>query len=153
MDRSAASRPRGGIHAADVGIEEILGIDGVAPDVGVEVQAAGGEAADLQDGEHGQGGLVVAVGELVGVPAVAGVAAVGVHGAEQAHGGGGLQLVLEVVAGQLGVVGLYVHAEVLVQAVGVQEAGHRFHVEVVLVLGGLRRLGFDVYPRTTGLSG
>jgi len=99
MDLCAASRPRGGIHAADVGFEEVGGIHGIAPNFCVEVETAGSEAADFQDGEHGQGGLVDAVGELVGVPAVAGVAAVGVYGAEHAHGSGGLQLVLEVVAG------------------------------------------------------
>jgi len=51
----------------------------------------GANAAHLEDGEHGEGGFVEAVGELVGVPAVAGVAAVGVDGAEEAHGGGGFQ--------------------------------------------------------------
>ena len=67
-----------------------------------------------------------------------------VHGAEEAQGGGGFQFVVEVVAGQLGVVGLDVHAEVLVQAVVAQEAGNGLHIKVVLVLGGLHGLGLDV---------
>jgi hypothetical protein len=56
---------------------------------------------------------------------------------------GHLDLVLEGVAGQRGVVGLDVELEMLFQPVGAQEGDAARHVEIVLVLGRLLRLGLD----------
>jgi hypothetical protein len=58
-------------------------------------------------------------------------------------GGGDLDLVLEGVAGEGGVVGLDVELEVLFEAVGAEEGDAAGDVEVVLVLGRLLRLGLD----------
>ena len=38
-----------GVHAADVGVEQVDRLEALAADLGVEVQPAGGEAAVLQD--------------------------------------------------------------------------------------------------------
>ena len=46
-------------------------------------------------------------------------------------------------AGKGGMVHFDVHLEVLVEVVGLQEADHGLGVDIVLVLGGLHRLGFD----------
>jgi hypothetical protein len=57
--------------------------------------------------------------------------------------GGDLDLVLEGVAGERGVVGLDVELEVLLEAVGAEEGDAAGDIEVVLVLRGLLRLGLD----------
>ena len=101
-----------GVHAADVGVEEVLGVGGLAADLGVEVQAACGEAPGLDDQVHGEGGVVEVGGELVGVPAQEQVAAVGVHGAEEVVCDGVGEFVVEGVAGEGGVVGFEVEFEV-----------------------------------------
>src|SRR5699024_4262654 len=44
--------PGEGIHPADVGVEEIDRFEALAADLGVEVNAAGGEAFHAQDAEH-----------------------------------------------------------------------------------------------------
>nr|GFD17553.1 hypothetical protein [Tanacetum cinerariifolium] len=56
---------------------------------------------------------------------------------------GYLQLVLEGVARQRGVVHFQVQHEVILQAVLLEEANDGSGVEIVLVLGGLGRLGLD----------
>jgi hypothetical protein len=45
--------PREGVHAADVRVEEVHGVEGAAAHLGVEVQAAVGQAALIQDDQHG----------------------------------------------------------------------------------------------------
>ena len=81
--------------------------------------------------------------ELVGIPAQQQVAGIGVDRTEHLVGGGQLDFVLEGVAGQGGVVGLDVELEVPVQLVGLEEGDAAGHVEVVLMLGRLLRLGLD----------
>ena len=132
-----------GVHAADVGVEEVEGVEGAATALGVEVEAAAAEAAVLEDDEHGLGGGVDVHGELVGVPAEEGVARVGVNAAELAVRGGDGELVLKGVAGEGGVIGFDVELEVFVEAVGFEEADDGGAVEVVLVLGGFLGLGLD----------
>ena len=67
-----------------MGVEEVDRLEALAADLGVEVQAAGGEAAVLEDDEHDLRGQVDVGGELVGVPAQEQVAGVGVDRAEDA---------------------------------------------------------------------
>ena len=43
-----------GIHAADVGVEQVLGVDRGAAQLGVEVEATGAEAAGLDERRHQQ---------------------------------------------------------------------------------------------------
>ncbi|XXU43639.1 hypothetical protein WME75_32315 [Sorangium sp. So ce1014] len=75
--------------------------------------------------EHHLDRLVDVVGELIGVPRVLVVAAVGVDAAEHAVVRGHLHLVVHGVAGERRVVRLEVELEVLVQAVPV---GHSYTV-------------------------
>ena len=125
-------------------VEEVHRLEALAADLGVEVHAAGLEAAVFQDAQHALRGEVDVGGELVGVPAEHEVAGVGVDGAEGAGGAGDFQLVLHGVAGEGGVVGLKVELEVVHEVVFAEEVEARGGVGVVLVLGGLFGLGLDV---------
>ena len=62
-----------------------VAVDALAAQLGVEVEAAGREAAAAQDLVQRQREVLDRVRELVGVPAVLGVAAVGVDAAEDAR--------------------------------------------------------------------
>lgn len=131
-----------GIHAGDVCAEEVFLGEGRTTRLGIEVEAAA--RADAALGEnlpHDRGGLVEVNRELVDVPADELVALVGIDGAEHAGIAGDADLVLEGVASEVGVVALEVELEVLVQAVRLQERDGGRGVEVVLVGGGLLRLG------------
>src|SRR3546814_9402415 len=66
----------------------------------VEVEAAGGEAARTDDLEHRERHFLDRIGELIGVPAILVIAAVGVDRPENAEGGGGGDLMLEGMARQ-----------------------------------------------------
>ena len=132
-----------GIHTANVGVEDVFQVGGVAAGLGVEVDAAALEATGFEDDEHGFGQLGDVGGELVRIPTVLVISAVGVDGAEEAVGGGNGQLVLEGVLGQGGVVDLDVELEVVHQVVLAQEPGYGGGVEVVLVLAGLEGLRLD----------
>src|SRR5699024_12674653 len=107
----------------------ISAVGGYATQLGVDVQAARRQSALAQHHHHRADGVVQVAGELVGVPAVLRIAAVGVDAAQQAGVGGHLQVVLEGVAGQRGVVGLDVELEVPVQVVPLQKADHGRDVE------------------------
>ena len=133
-----------GVHAADVGVEEVGGLVGLAAALGVEVEATGGEPAHLQHAEHDVGGEVEVARELVGVPAEKGVATVGVDRAEGPGGDGDFHFMLHGVTGQGGVVGFQVELEVVEQAVFAEEVEAGGGVGVVLVRGGFARLGLDV---------
>ena len=132
-----------GVHRADMGDQQIVGIERLAADLGVEVEAALAEAAGLEDVVGGERHLRHVHGELVGVPAELVVAAVDVDGAEDAERAGERQLVLEGVAGEDGVVLLDVDLDLFLEAELLQHAPDRADVEIVLVLGRLLRLGLD----------
>ena len=83
------------------------------------------------------------VRELVGVPAVLGIAPVGVDAAQHPVGGGERDLVVEAVAGERRVVRLDVDPVLALEPVLDQEAVHGLDVVVVLVLGRLHGLGLD----------
>ena len=127
-----------------MGVEEIDWLEAFAADLGVKVDAAGSEAAVLEDRPHDLRGQVDIRRKLVGVPAHERVAGVGVDRAEEALQTGILELVLHLVAGERGVVGLDVHLHVLLQAVGPEEVDARGRVKVVLVLHRLAGLGLEV---------
>ncbi len=73
-----------GVHAADVGVEQVDRLEALAADLGVEVDAARSQAALCQDHQHAAGRQVEVGRELIGVPAQQQVAAVGVDRAEHA---------------------------------------------------------------------
>ena len=124
-------------------VEQVGPVHALPPELGVEVKAAGGEAAASKDLVDRRGELVDRVGELVGVPAVLRVTSVGIDAAKDVvvHGVG--DLVMERVAGQRGVVHLDVDVVLTEQVVPVEEPVHRRGIVVVLVFCGLLRFWFE----------
>jgi len=90
-----------GIHAADVGVKQIVGRDALAAQLGVEVESAGGEAAGLEDGIQRRCQLRPRCSGTDRCPAVLRVATVGVDAAEEPVGDGVGKLVLEAVPGSV----------------------------------------------------
>src|SRR5207244_3535844 len=84
-----------GVHPADVRMEQVDGFKTLPSHMRVEVQPAGGEAACLEDRQHGQGGVIQVSGKLIGVPTEHQVSSVGVYRAEQTDGRGKLQFMLK----------------------------------------------------------
>ena len=140
---AASRRARDGVDAADVRQVEVRRVDRLAAQLGVEVEAAGGEALVLDQLHQGGHQLLRVVGELVGVPAVARIAAIDVDGAEDAVGARRGDLVLEVQSRERRVIDLDVDLDLLRQPIALQEGEHGGDVVIVLVLGGLERLGLD----------
>ena len=126
-----------------MGVEQVGPIGALAPQLGIEVEAAGRDATGPEDLVERQREVLDRIRELVGVPAVLRVAPVGVDAAEDAVGGRERDLVVEAVAGQRRVVGLDVDAILVLEPVADEEAVDGRHVVVVLVLGRLHRLRFD----------
>ncbi len=106
------------VHAADMGVEQVVGIEGLAADLGIEVQAAGGEAAAFQDVIKRKADLRNVVRELIGIPARLRIAAVDVDRAEDAECHGKRDFMLEGMAGERRVVGLDIDLDLVFQAVG-----------------------------------
>ena len=129
--------------APDVAVEEVGAVHALPAELGVEQEASRLEPAAAEDLVDRQAHLVDRVGELVGVPAVLRVAAVGIDRAEDPVVEGIGDLVVERVARQGGVVDLDVDPELVEQVVTVQEAVDGRAVVVVLVLGRLLRLGLE----------
>ena len=122
-----------GIHAGDVGAEQILGGEGGTARLGIEVQAA--VRADLTLGEdlpHDGGSLVQVGRELIHIPADELVALVGIEGAEHTGLAGGADLVLVGMTGQVGVVAFEVQLHE-VDVVGLKEGNGGGCIEVILV--------------------
>ena len=126
-----------------MGDEDILGVGGITAQLGVEVASAVAETAVTDYLKHGLGKIPNVYRELVGIPAVLGVAAVGVDAAQHAVINGYCELVLEGMAGQGGVVNLDVYLEVFLKAVGAEEADNGLCIYIVLVFCRLHRLGLD----------
>ena len=105
--------------------------------------AASAEAARAQDRNHREREFFHVGIELVGVPAEQQVAAVRIDGADHALGRGDLDLVLEAVPRERGVVRLDVELEMLFEAEGAEEGDAARDVEIVLVFRRLLRLRLD----------
>ena len=133
-----------GVHAADVGVEKVGRVMGLAAALRIEVEAAGGEAAHFQHLEHDLGGEINVGRKLVGIPADEFIALVRIHGAERAGIDGHSHLVEHRVPGEGRVVGFQVQLEVIHQAILAEEIQARCGVRVVLVRSGLARLRLDV---------
>ena len=131
------------IHTCDVGAEQILGGEGGAARLGIEVQAA--VRADLTLGEdlpHDGGSLVQVGRELIHIPADELVALVGIEGAEHTGLAGGADLVLVGMTGQVGVVAFEVQLHE-VDVVGLKEGDGCGCIEVILVHRRLLGLRLD----------
>ncbi|AOW24381.1 hypothetical protein BJP26_13020 [Sphingomonas melonis TY] len=124
-------------------MEQVGGVDRLAADLGIEVEAARRKAARAQDFEHRERHFLDRVGELIGIPAVLRIAAVGVDRAKDAERARRRDLMFEGVAREGRVVRLDIDADLVLQPIALEEAVHRCRVEVVLVLGRFVRLGFD----------
>ena len=99
-------RPCHRVHPTDVSVEEVVACDRLAPQLAVEVEAAGGEPAPTEDLEHPQRHLLDADREAVDVPPEPVVAGVGIDRAEDPRLDRRRHLVGEIVTGQRGVVDL-----------------------------------------------
>ena len=110
-------RPGQRVDAADVTVEQVAAVETLPAQLGVEVEPAVREAAAPQDLVEHERQLVDGVRELVGVPPVLGITAVGVDTAEQTVLDRVGHLVVERVAGEGGVVALDVHLELAVEPV------------------------------------
>lgn len=131
------------IHAADMSMDQIDGLEALTSHLGVEVDSAGTESAVLENDEHGLGGEIQIGRELIGVPAQKQIARVSVDGAEHALMPGVIELMHHGVSGERRVIGLDVELESLHETVGSQEVDTGGGITVVLMLGGLFGLGFD----------
>src|SRR5882724_7941207 len=114
-----------------MGMDQVERIDRLPPDLGVEVETAGGETATLQQFVKHQRKLGHIHRELIGIPAEQIVAAVDVERAQDAQGLCQRDLVLERMAGQNGVVLLDVEFDVVQQVVTPEEAIAGGDVEIV----------------------
>ena len=141
--RRDQQRPGDRVEAADVSVEQIRAVGALATQLGVEVEAARRQAAAADDLVQRERQILDRVRELVRVPAVLGVAPVGVDGAHHAVRDGVGHLVVEAVPRERGVVRLDVALVLAVEAVADQEPVHGLGVVVVLVLGRLHRLRLD----------
>ena len=109
-------RPRRRVHRADMRVEQVVGLDRLAADLGVEVHAAGLEAAGADESRSSSASARgTFMRELVGVPAEKIVAAVQVERAEDAERAGELDLVLERMAGEDRVVLLDVDLDLVLE--------------------------------------
>ena len=66
------------VDAADVAVEQVGCIDALTPDLGVKIETAVGKAPCADDFDHRQRQFLDGIGELVGVPSVLRIAAIGV---------------------------------------------------------------------------
>ena len=71
------------VHPANVGVKQIDAVAALAPQLGVEIDAASADPPRPQDLVQRERHLLDAVRKLIGVPTVLGIAAVGVDAAEQ----------------------------------------------------------------------
>ena len=124
-------------------IEQIVFIGTLTTNLGIEVQATGGEAAGFQDFVHHQRILFYAVRELVSVPAQLRVPTVGIDRAKQTQRDSGGDFVMERVTRQRGVVGFDIQFDLFFQTELLEESVYGRRIVIVLVLGRFLRLRLD----------
>ena len=117
MIRGGQQCTRDGVDAADMGQVQIRRIDGLAPQLGIEVEAAGAKAAVLDQLHDRRHQFLGVVGKLIGVPAIARIAAVHVDGAEDSIGARDGDFMFEVQARKRRVIDLDVDLDLLGEAV------------------------------------
>jgi len=116
-------------------------VDGLAPELRVEHEAAGREAAARDQLQHRRRQFLRIVRELVRVPAIARIAAVDVDGTEDPVGRRCRELVLEVDPRQRGMIHFDVDGHFLVETIPLQErTAHR------AATGSRTRHGFSRWP-------
>ena len=108
----AILRPREGVHAADVGVEQVDRLETLAPNFGVEIDSAGRQAPHLKNGKHAASRQVNIGRKLIGIPAQKRIARVGIDRTERSGGKRNSELMLHFVTGQGRVIGFEVELEV-----------------------------------------
>ena len=114
--------------------QQILRINGLTAKLGIEIRAAGREAATLEDLVVGERHLGDIVRELVGVPAGLVVVPVHVDRTEDPQIVRQRKFMLEGMAGKDGVALLDIDPNLIFQPVALQEAVNGGDVEIILVL-------------------
>lgn len=141
-------RQRHGIHRTNMTIEQIVFIGTLTTNLGIEVQATGGEAAGFQDFVHHQRILFYAVRELISIPAQLRVPTVGIDRAKQTQRDSGGDFVMERVTRQRGVVGFDIQFDLFFQTELLEESVYGRRIVIVLVLGRFLRLRLDKQSAT-----
>src|SRR5690606_31034329 len=124
-------------------MENVCQVGRISSGLRVEVDSASPEPSGLQDHQHCFGKLIEIIGELVGIPAILVVAAVGVDASQQPGISSHLQFVLEGMLRQRGVIHLDVQLEIVEEIEFSEKRDHGSSVKVILMLGGFHRLGLD----------
>jgi hypothetical protein len=119
------------VHPADVSVEEINRIHALSAQLRVEIEAPCRQAAAAQDLVQRQRHLLHAVRELIGIPAVLGVAPIRVDAPEHAVRHREREFVLEAVPGQCRVVDFDVDLDFVFEIEFLQE-GDIYRVEELL---------------------
>ncbi len=102
-----------GVHATDVGVEQVGGFVRLTAALGVKVEATRGESAHFEHAKHNVRGQVQVAGELIGIPSKEGVPPIGVDGTEGIGSNGNFHFVFHGVARKRRMIGLQVELEVL----------------------------------------
>src|SRR5208282_2373609 len=131
------------VDAADMAEQQVGRVDRLAAHLRVEIEAAGSDAALLEDEIKRRHEFGRVVGELIGVPARLIVVAIGVDRSQKPERGGERNLVLERVMREKRVADFDVELDLALEAEPAQEPGDGGDVEIILVLGRLLRLRFD----------
>src|SRR5690606_12722404 len=131
------------IHSADVGMENVCQVGRISSGLRVEVDTSRPEPSCLQDHQHCFSKLIEIIGELVGIPAVLVVAAVGVDTSQQLRVCSHLQFVLEGMLRQRGVIHFDVKLEIIEEIEFSEKRDYGSSVKVILMLGGFHRLRLD----------
>ncbi len=126
-----------------MGDKDVLHVGGVPAGLGVEIGTTALQSSSFKNHKHCLSQFIHVHRELVGIPSVLVVAPVGVDGAQHSCIRRTLQVMFKGMAGQRGMINFDIQFEILVEAVGTQESYHSLRVVVVLMLGGLHRLGLD----------
>ena len=122
---------------------EVRRVHGLAAQLGIEVETAIDEALILDQLHQRRHQLLRVVRELVGIPAIAWIAAIDIDRAEDAVGARDRYFMFEIQSRQGGVIDFNVDLDLLGQSITLQEGKHRRDIVVVLMLGGLEGLGLD----------
>src|SRR5690554_7292661 len=127
------------IHTRDVSNKDIFQVGRVSAGFGIEVNTSGFEATSFQNHQHSLYSLIDIDGELVGIPTILVITAVGIDRAKQSGIGSHLQFMLEGMVGQSRMVHLNVDGKVFIQTPLTQEANYRGCIKIILMLSRLCR--------------
>ena len=123
--------------------EDVLQVGGVTTGLGIEVRTTRTQTAVTNNLHPGLREFEIINRELVGVPSVLCITAVGVNRTEHARIYGASQFMLEGMTCQRSVVHLNIDLEVLIQSVGFEETDNGLGIHIILVFARLHWLGLN----------